>query len=47
MIIKIDMANAFDRVRHSFLYAVLRKFGFGDNFINWIFTCIGGPWILC
>jgi hypothetical protein len=28
MIIKMDMANAFDRVRHSFLFEVMRKFGF-------------------
>eukprot|EP00253_Pinus_taeda_P018333 PITA_18333 len=27
MIIKLDMANAFDRVNHSFLQAVLRNFG--------------------
>jgi len=45
MIIKIDMANTFDRVRHNFLCVVLRKFGLGDNFINWIFACIGSPWI--
>jgi hypothetical protein len=31
MIVKIDMANAFDRVRHSFLIAVLKKFGFNTG----------------
>ena len=31
IIIKIDMANAFDRVRHSFLFAVLKNFGFNSN----------------
>jgi hypothetical protein len=29
MIIKIDMENAFDRVRHNFLLVVLTRFGFG------------------
>lgn len=28
MTIKLDMANAFDRVGHSFLYEVMYKFGF-------------------
>ena len=45
MVIKLDLANAFDRVKHSFLVRVLRKFGFGENFINWISACISEPWI--
>jgi hypothetical protein len=45
MIIKIDMENAFDRVRHSFLKEVLRKFGFSQDFIRWIGSCINNPWI--
>jgi hypothetical protein len=45
MIIKIDMANAFDRVRHTFLFAVLRKFGFSSEFIAWVSACISMPWI--
>jgi hypothetical protein len=45
MVIKLDMKNAFDRVRHSFLFQVLQKFGFSPNFIHWIASCIGGPWI--
>jgi hypothetical protein len=28
MVIKLDMANAFDRVRHVFLFQVLEHFGF-------------------
>jgi hypothetical protein len=28
MIIKLDMANAFDGVRHSFLLAIFKKNGF-------------------
>jgi hypothetical protein len=34
MVIKIDMANAFDRVKHSFLFEVLKKFGFNPPFIS-------------
>jgi hypothetical protein len=45
MIVKLDFANAFDRVRHSFLFEVLQKFGFGSGFINWIKACISEPWI--
>ena len=45
MIAKLDFANAFDRVRHSFLFKVLYKFGFGTSFINWIKACICSPWI--
>jgi hypothetical protein len=45
MIVKLDFANAFDRVRHSFLFDVLHKFGFGSGFINWIKAFIFEPWI--
>jgi ribonuclease HI len=45
MIIKLDLANAFDRVRHRFLFEVMRKFGFDPSFVNWIKACIGSPWI--
>ena len=44
-ILKLDLANAFDRVRHSFLLAVLQKMGFDSNFITLINSCISGPWI--
>eukprot|EP00253_Pinus_taeda_P006959 PITA_06959 len=44
-ILKLDLANAFDRVRHSFLFAVLQKMGFSPLFINVIRSCISGPWI--
>lgn len=45
MVVKLDLANAFDHVRHSILFDVLYKFGFGINFINWIRACISKPWI--
>jgi hypothetical protein len=45
MIIKIDMANAFDRVSHSFLLAIMKKFSFSPIFIAWVSTCISSPWI--
>eukprot|EP00253_Pinus_taeda_P001989 PITA_01989 len=44
-VLKLDLANAFDRVRHSFLFAVLRKMGFDPAFISTIASCISGPWI--
>jgi hypothetical protein len=45
MIIKLDLANAFDRVRHNFLFKVMENFGFAPTFINWIKSCFGSPWI--
>ena len=45
MLIKLDMANAFDRERLSFLYKVLRSFGFSSNFVNLIQACTYKPWI--
>eukprot|EP00253_Pinus_taeda_P021522 PITA_21522 len=44
MIIKLDMANAYDRVDHQFLTEVLRKFGISNNFISIIMECISHPW---
>ena len=34
MAIKMDLANAFDRLRHSFILLVLNNFGFPSVFIN-------------
>eukprot|EP00253_Pinus_taeda_P019808 PITA_19808 len=44
-VLKLDLANAFDQVRHPFLFAVLRKMGFNSAFISTIAACITGPWI--
>jgi hypothetical protein len=45
MVIKIDMANAFDRVRHSFLMVVLTRFSFNKFFLSWVVACIHCPWM--
>jgi hypothetical protein len=45
MIIKLDLANAFDRVNHNFLFEVMKKFRFNQSFVNGIRACIGSPWI--
>ena len=41
--LKLDLVNAFDRVRHSFLYSVLRKMGFNEEIIFLIQACISHP----
>ena len=41
--LKLDMANAFDRINRSFLFLVLEKSGFNNEFILWINACIGAP----
>ena len=45
MVVKIDLANAFDRVSHPFLFQVMQKFGFASDFISWVRACISNPWI--
>ena len=45
MLIKLDMANSFDRVKLSFLYKVLNSFGFSYAFINLIKACTDKPWM--
>jgi hypothetical protein len=45
MVVKLDMANAFDRVKHNFLLSVLQDYSFSENFISWIKDCISNPWI--
>eukprot|EP00253_Pinus_taeda_P009858 PITA_09858 len=45
MVIKLDLANAFDRVRRDFLFVVMTKMGFSTNFTNWVKACIASPWI--
>ena len=45
MLLKLDMANAYDRVKLSFLYKVLLSFGFSPAFVNLIKACTDKPWI--
>ena len=45
MVIKLDLANAFDRVRHEFLFQVMSRFGFAPGLISWVKACISSPWV--
>ena len=45
MIVKLDLANAFDRVRLNFLFVVMLKLGFHPQLVSWVRACISGPWI--
>ena len=40
MVVKLGMANAFERVYNSFLFLILKQFGFNGSLINWIKACI-------
>ena len=42
-LIKLDMENDFDRTKLSFLYKVLRSFGFNSAFVNLIKDCMDKP----
>lgn len=41
-LVALDFSKAFDMVRWSFIYAALRWFGFGDNFINLVKLIFSG-----
>ena len=45
MVVKLDLANAFDKVNHDYLFAVMEKFGFSPELIGWIKGCICTPWV--
>ena len=40
MFINLDMAKAYDRVRWSFLRWVLSAFGFAEDWIQWVQSCV-------
>ena len=35
-LVTMDIEKAFDSLDNTFLISVLKKFGFGNNFVNWI-----------
>ena len=35
-LLTFDFEKAFDSLNHNFLIAVLKKYGFGDDFIDWV-----------
>ena len=39
-VVTMDIEKAFDSLDHTFVISVLKKFGFGNNFISWIETLI-------
>ncbi|XP_042964616.1 uncharacterized protein LOC122298830 [Carya illinoinensis] len=43
VMIKIDMAKAYDRVNWRFLLEVMRRLGFSDHWRGLIFNCISSP----
>ena len=45
IVIKLYLANDFDRVRHDFLFIVMEKLSFSKAFIGWVKACIASPWI--
>ena len=45
MLIKLEISNAFDRVKLSYIYKFLLSFGFNPNFVNLIKACTDKPWI--
>ena len=42
ILVSLDQEKAFDRVDRSFLISLLKHFGFGPSFCNWIFTLYNG-----
>ena len=40
LLMTIDTEKAFDSVNHFFLTSILKRYGFGDDFIKWIKTLL-------
>jgi hypothetical protein len=45
MVIKLDMENAFDRVRHNLFFSIWQDLDLSTDFLAWISSCIWDPWI--
>ena len=45
MVIKLDLANSYDRVNYEFLFQVMLRFGFDPGLVRWIQACIKALWI--
>lgn len=43
MLVKLDIKKAYDEVNMDFLLDVLRKFGFCNEWVNWVESCIKTP----
>ena len=43
IIFSADFEKAFDSIEHPFLFAVLKSFGLGADFIQWIRTFFNNP----
>ena len=39
-LVTVDVEKAFDSVNHCFSLQILRKFGFGIDFVSWIKTIL-------
>ena len=47
MAIKLDLANAFNRVNHFYLFELILKMGFSKKNCRWIKACVSIPaWIM-
>nr|XP_016490602.1 PREDICTED: uncharacterized protein LOC107810356 [Nicotiana tabacum] len=46
VVIKLDMAKAYDRVSWKYLLHVLRKMGFSEHFINMVWNLVSNNWSL-
>ncbi|XP_027183778.1 uncharacterized protein LOC113782066 [Coffea eugenioides] len=44
VVLKLDMAKAYDRVSWFYLIRVLRKFGFGERFIDMVWRLVSNVW---
>lgn len=46
LLISVDLEKAFDRVEHTYLFNVLKEFGFGENMMKWM-RCLYSNIVSC